>query len=353
MTELGSGSSTGPSRATPLRAGIIGASGYTGGELARLLAGHPDIQLVGAAAASRAGLRLADVYPQLAAAYPDLVLTDAASADLDGLDVVFLCLGHGLAQDLVPELIDRVGHIVDLSADFRLRQPALYETWYGAAHRCPELLDRFAFAVPELDREVLRGARLVAAPGCYVTAAALALTPLVRGKVVSPTGIVVDGASGVSGAGAAATAATHYVTVNDDFRAYGVLTHRHTPEMEQVIGAEVLFTAHLAPMTRGILVTCYAREAPGDHPDPAEVLAEFYAKEQFVSVQANPPSTREVQGTNRAAVAAWRDRRTGWVVSMAAIDNLVKGASGQAVQCANLALGLEEGAGLTQLSLVP
>jgi N-acetyl-gamma-glutamyl-phosphate reductase len=253
----------------------------------------------------------------------------------------------------MPELLSKAGHVVDLAADFRLKDKGLYPTWYGAEHTCPELLEEAVFGLPELDREKLAGARLVAAPGCYVTAATLALAPLVKAGIVQETGIVVDAASGVSGAGSKLAQSTQFCTVDEDFTAYGLLTHRHTPEMEQAIGAQLLFTPHLAPMNRGILATCYARPASAASVAPLDVLAEAYADEPFVVVSSRSPSTKATLGCNTAHVTALRDERTGWVVSICALDNLVKGASGQAVQCANAVLGWPETTGLPLAGLAP
>ncbi|HEV7887364.1 MAG TPA: N-acetyl-gamma-glutamyl-phosphate reductase [Acidimicrobiales bacterium] len=342
----------------PKRVGIFGASGYTGVELLRLAAGHPDLEVVLATADSQAGARAADLYPSLAAAYPNLVFTDPDPALADGLDLAFLALPHGASQHLVPDLRKRVGKIVDLAADFRLKDPALYPIWYGEEHHQPALLDQFAFGIPELFRADVAGADLIAAAGCYVTAAALALAPLVRQGVIDPTGVIVDAASGVSGAGRKPNHTTHFGTVNEDFTAYGLLNHRHTPEIEQATGAQVLFTPHLAPMTRGILATCYARPAAASTDplatlDPLAALADFYAEEPFVVVAEAPPSTKATLGSNCAHLTARYDERTGYVVVLAALDNLVKGASGQAVQCANLALGLPEAAGLPLVAVYP
>jgi len=334
------------------KVGIYGASGYTGAELLRLCAGHPDLDVVVATGSSKAGMPVADLYPSLGAAYPGLVLAEADPAAAGGLDLVFLALPHGTSQRLVPEIADRVGHVVDLAADFRLRDPAAYPAWYGEAHQAPELLAQFAYGLPELFRRDVAGAPLVAAPGCYVTAAALALAPLVRAGLVETTGIVVDAASGVSGAGRALKDATQFSTADEDMTVYGLLSHRHTPEMEQAIGAQVLFTPHLAPMTRGILATCYARPSGGGG-DPLEVLADVYRDEPFVVVDRRPPSTKAARGSNCAHLTARRDERTGWIVVVSALDNLMKGAAGQAVQCANLALGLDETAGLPLVGVYP
>ncbi|HEX6419508.1 MAG TPA: N-acetyl-gamma-glutamyl-phosphate reductase [Acidimicrobiales bacterium] len=341
--------------------GIIGASGFTGAELLRLCAGHPQLDVRLATADTQAGSRVAELYPSLAAAYGDLRFDKLDVDRCDGLDLVFLGLPHGASQAVVPDLIGRVGAMVDLAADFRLRDPALYPAWYGEAHTQPDLLGTFAYGLPELFREDIAGATRVAAPGCYVTSAVLALAPLLRAGLVEPTGVVVDAASGVSGAGRHAKPTTAFCTVDEDFTAYGLLDHRHTPEIEQVLTAaagapaQVLFTPHLAPMNRGILATCYARPASPDV-TTADVLAAAraaWAGEPFVVVTDDPPSTKATLGANTAHVTGRADERTGWVIALAALDNLVKGASGQAVQCANLMLGLPEATGLPTVGTYP
>jgi N-acetyl-gamma-glutamyl-phosphate reductase len=336
------------------RTAVFGGSGYAGAELLRLGAGHPNLAVELITADSKAGGAVADLYPSLAGAYPDAVFAEADPSLVDGYDVVFLALPHGASQDLVPRLAKSVGLVVDLAADFRLKDPDLYPVWYGEDHRRPELLSQAAFGIPELFREGLVGATLVAAAGCFVTAAALALAPLVRAELIETTGIVVDAASGASGAGRGLKETSQFCAVDEDFTAYGLLTHRHTPEMEQAIGAQVLFTPHLAPMNRGILATCYARPAPSAAGfDPLAALAEAYAGEPFVVVNPRSPSTKATLGSNAVHLSARYDSRTGWVVVLAALDNLVKGASGQAVQCANVALGLSETAGLSAVGVYP
>jgi N-acetyl-gamma-glutamyl-phosphate reductase len=237
-----------------------------------------------------------------------------------------------------------------------LKDAALYPRWYGEEHEAPELLADAVYGLPELFRHGLAGATLVAAAGCYPTAAGLALAPLVRAHMVETTGIIVDAASGVSGAGRGLKESLHFGTVDGDFTAYGLLHHRHTPEMEQIIGAEVLFTPHLAPMVRGILATCYARPAAGTAPTTESVMAalhDAYDAEPFVVVRDDPPSTKATAGANAAHVTARVDPRTGWVISLCALDNLVKGAAGQAIQCANAALGLPETTGLPIAGVSP
>lgn len=336
------------------RVAVLGASGYAGAELLRLLAGHPDVEVVLATGEASAGTPARHLYPGLAAAYPDLDYQAYDPVSCDGLDAAFLALPHGASQGIVPDLAKRVPHLIDLAADFRLRDPALYPEWYGEAHTRPDLLADAAFGIPELFRDPLRGAALVAVAGCYVTAASLALTPLVRAGLVEPTGVVVDAASGVSGAGRGLKHSMLFGTVDGGFSAYGLLHHRHTPEIEQATGAQVLFTPHLAPMTRGILATVYAR--PTGPTSTAELLAHYrdsYAGEPFVVVREDPPSTKDTLGANTAHLTARFDERTGWVVALSALDNLVKGAAGQAIQCANLALGLPETAGLPTVALHP
>jgi N-acetyl-gamma-glutamyl-phosphate reductase len=337
-----------------VQVGIIGASGFTGVELLRLSAGHPDLEVRVATGDTQAGTRAADLYPSLAAAHPDLVFSAYDPAAVAGLDLVFLGLPHGASQGLVPELIGKVGHLVDLAADFRLQDPALYPRWYGEAHTAPELLPDFAYGLPELFRDEIVAATHVATPGCYPTAASLALAPLVRAGAIETTGIIVDAASGVSGAGRPPKPNTTFCTVDEDFTAYGLLDHRHTPEMEQVLGATVLFTPHLAPMNRGILATCYARPSS---PTSTEALLDLqraaFADEPFVVVTDGSPSTKATLGSNCAHVTARYDERTGYVLAIAAIDNITKGASGAAVQCANLLLGLPETAGLPIAGVYP
>ena len=337
-----------------MKVGIAGASGYTGAELLRLLSAHPQFEVGVVTAHSHAGQPVGGHTPSLRAAYPGLHYGDTEPGAFDGIDLVFCALPHGESQKFVPQLLGRVGCVVDLAADFRLKDPALYPQWYGEEHAAPELLSEAVFGLPELFREDLAGATLVAAAGCYPTTAGLALAPLVRSGLVEPSGIIVDAASGVSGAGRGAKDNLHFGTVDEDFTAYGLLTHRHTPEMEQILGAQVLFTPHLAPMVRGILATCYARPTAGlTTATVMEALHDAYDAEPFVVVTDNPPSTKATAGSNVAHVTARVDPRTGWVVALGALDNLVKGASGQAIQCANAALGLAETTGLPVAGLYP
>jgi N-acetyl-gamma-glutamyl-phosphate reductase len=260
-------------------------------------------------------------------------------------------LPHGHSQKVAATILDKGIPFVDLGADFRLDDAATYERWYGHAHKAPELLSSFVYGIPELNRDAIRNSKAVAAAGCYATAAILALKPFVDSGLVDPASIIVDAASGVSGAGREAKEATGFSTVDGSFSAYGLLSHRHTAEMEMALGGTVLFTPHLAPMARGIIATCYAT-AVGPC-DPLDALASAYASEPFVHVALEAPATKWVTGSNGVRLTARHDERTGRVLALSAIDNLGKGAAGQMVQCANLMLGLEETAGLTTMGVYP
>src|SRR6476646_1593445 len=253
-----------------IRTAILGASGYVGGELLRLVAAHS--QLAGAKlfGESKAGQLVGAVHPHLAAVYSDVLFEKFGDGALDDVDLVFAALPHGHSQRLAPAILDKGIPFVDLGADFRLNDAATYELWYGHAHEAPELLGRFVYGVPELHREAIRSAKAVAAAGCYATAAILALKPLADAGLVNPTSLIVDAASGVSGAGRELKEATAFNTVDGSFSAYGLLTHRHTAEMEMALNSSLLFTPHLAPMSRGILATCYGEAARPS--DPLELL---------------------------------------------------------------------------------
>ena len=339
-----------------LRIGIIGASGFTGAELLRIAAQHPNYEVVVATADSQSGVRAADLYPGLAAAYPALVFETFDIARLSGLDIVFLGLPHEASMALAPQLVGRVGCVVDLSAAYRLQDASAYPAYYGFEHDQLGLLADAVYGLPELHRDELKGASLIATPGCYVTAATLALRPLVEAGLIETTGVIVDAASGVTGAGRTSDYGFSFTTVDENFAAYGLISHRHTPEMEQEIGAQVLFTPHLVPMNRGILATCYARPVAGADLSTASLLdlmRQRWAGEPFMVVTDASPSTKATLGTNAVHVTARFDPRTNTVVALAAIDNLAKGASGGAVQAANVALGLPETAGLQKVAVAP
>ncbi len=337
-----------------VKVGIVGASGYTGAELLRLAAQHPDFEVVVATGDSMAGRRAADLYPSLEVAYPGLVFSEFDLEDVHDLDLVFLGLPHGASMELAPSLVGTVGCVVDLSAAFRLHDPAAYPNFYGFEHTQLDLLEQAVFGLPELHRAELKGARLIATPGCHVTAATLALRPLVAAGLVESTGIVVNTLTGITGAGRAPTDTNMFTSIDSNASPYGLISHRHTPEMEQEIGATLIFTPHLVPMSRGLLATCAAPAAAGCSDETViDALRSFYADEPFVAVLDEPPATKSVLGSNAAHVSARYDERTNTVIAMCAIDNLTKGASGGAVQAANVALGLDETAGLPTIGLAP
>ncbi len=336
------------------RVAIVGAAGYAGVEMTRLVLGHPSFELTAVTSGQDAGRRVSDVYPALAGC--DLVYTEPDAGTIAAsADIAFLAVPHTAAMAVVPALLNAGLTVIDASADFRLRDPELYAAWYGVPHSAPELIGEAVYGLPELWRDRLPGARLVACPGCYPTATLLAAAPAVEAGMVISDRVIVDAKSGVSGAGRSANAGTHYVAVNESVSAYKVAAHRHTPEIAQGLGdlglvhPRVTFAPHLVPMTRGLLSTVYLEVEQGTDTD--EVLGIYrarYAAEPFVTVHdaGRMPSTAEVRGSNRAHIGIMVDRAAGTLVVTCAIDNLVKGTSGQALQCANIALGLDETAGL-------
>jgi N-acetyl-gamma-glutamyl-phosphate reductase len=343
-----------------IRVGILGASGYTGAELIRILARHPaaDIRLL--SAERSAGKPVEEVFPHLGGLdLPRLIHID--DADWSALDMVFCALPHGTTQQVIAGL---PGHlkVVDLSADFRLADLDAYETWYGHAHQAPELQRQAVYGLTEIKREAIRAARLCANPGCYPTASQLPLIPLLEAGLIAAEDIVIDAKSGVSGAGRAAKESSLFAEVAEGIHAYGVASHRHAPEIEQGLSEAagravwVSFTPHLVPMNRGILATTYVRLAHGESAaELRRVLAERYEDEPFVQVLplGSVPATRHVRGSNHCLVGVVADRVPGRAILISAIDNLVKGASGQAVQNMNLMAGFAETLGLEQPALFP
>ncbi len=332
----------------------MGATGYAGGEILRLSAAHPDLKVLVATGSSSVGQRLGDHVPSLAGAYRDLIVGDS-SAVLDAdLDVVFLALPHGESQSVVPELRRRDTQVVDLGADYRLKNPEDYSTWYGQEHTSAELLAQSVYGLVERHRDELKDARLIAVPGCYPTATALALGPFLDAGLIEREGIVVNALSGVSGAGRATTQRLQFSRLVGNAEAYGLLTHRHTPEMQQELAATLLFTPHLVPVARGMLVTAYARMARACSSDEAlALLRSTYARDPFVVVSDEPPTLKDPLGSNLCFVSARVDRRTGWLIAMSSIDNLGKGAAGQAIQAWNVATGRDETLGLALAGVNP
>jgi N-acetyl-gamma-glutamyl-phosphate reductase len=344
--------------------GVLGASGYTGAELVRLLIAHPHVAIALLTADRRAGQAMADVFPQFSPyGLPPLTALDAADWAALKLDLVFCALPHGTTQQVIKDLVARAPgtKIVDLSADFRLADPAAYARWYGHAHAAPELQQEAVYGLTEIYRREIKAARLVANPGCYTTCAELALIPLLKAKAIDADEIVIDAKSGVTGAGRAAREDMLFAEVSEGFHAYGVGHHRHMAELDQefsrAAGRDVVvtFTPHLVPMNRGILSTIYVRGLKASAQDLHALLVKAYANEPFVYVLpfGRLPQTRHVRGSNVTMIGVAADRVAGRAIIGSALDNLTKGASGQAVQNMNLVLGFPETAGLEQVALFP
>ncbi len=344
--------------------GILGASGYTGAELVRLLLRHPRVDIALLTADRRAGKPMSDVFPQFSPyALPALVALDAVDWPALGLDLVFCALPHGTTQNVIKDLLARAPTIkvVDLSADFRLADPAAYARWYGHPHAAVELQKKAVYGLTEVYRPQIKTAQLVANPGCYTSCAELALIPLLKANAIDPDEIVIDAKSGMTGAGRAAKEEMLFSEVSEGFHAYGVGHHRHMAELDQefskAAGREVVvsFTPHLVPMNRGILSTIYVRGAKASAQDFHALLLKSYANEPFVHVLpfGALPQTRHVRGSNMTFIGVAADRIPGRAIIGSALDNLTKGASGQAVQNMNLMLGFPETMGLEQVALFP
>ena len=347
-------------RSSPtIRAAVLGASGYSGGELLRLLSSHPGAQIVAAGALEHAGDPIGEVHPHLQS------LGDRAFEELDAsvaerCDVAFLALPHGASSRIGPDLLERGTRVIDLAGDFRLEADQ-YPGWYGFDHAAPEWLDKAVYGLPELFRAQIRGSTLVANPGCFATGAALALAPVAHAGLLTGS-VVVDAKTGVSGAGARPTSTVHYAHTEGSIRPYRVGRHQHTPEIERVLaavgaeGVRVTFVPHLVPAVRGVLTTCYVRMPSGTDPDAfAAVLRDAYGGEPFVRVLAQDrmPDPKHVQGSNVCEIGFAIDARTGTAVVAAALDNLVKGAAGQAIQNMNLLFGLDEATSLPVTGIYP
>jgi N-acetyl-gamma-glutamyl-phosphate reductase len=344
-----------------IKVGVVGGTGYTGVELLRLLAGHSGVEVTAITSRGEKGVKVADYFPSLRGRY-DLAFSDPAAAPLKGCDCVFFATPNGVAMSQARELLDAGAKVVDLSADFRLKDRATWEKWYKVAHASPELFAEAVYGLPEINRERIRKARLVANPGCYATAVQLALLPLVETNHVDHSHLVADGKSGVSGAGRKAEIDILFSEAADNFKAYAVKGHRHHPEiveslttLEGAAGHKIglTFVPHLVPMIRGILATVYARITKDT--DFQALFEKRYASEPFVDVlpPGSQPETRWVRGTNQCRIAVHRPMDGDTLVVLAVEDNLVKGAAGQAVQNMNLMFGLPETQGLEQLAVVP
>jgi N-acetyl-gamma-glutamyl-phosphate reductase len=346
------------------KVGVLGASGYTGAELVRLLIRHPRVEIGLLSADRRAGQSMSAVFPQFSPfALPTLVSIDAVDWKAAGLDLAFCALPHATTQKVISQLLGAAPQtkVVDLSADFRLADAKAYARWYGHEHHAPELQKEAIYGLVEVYRDKVRTARLVANPGCYTTCAQLPLIPLLKGKAIDPDEIVVDAKSGMTGAGRSAKEEMLFSEVSEGFHAYGVGHHRHMAELDQefskAAGRDVVvsFTPHLVPMNRGILSTIYVRGLNASPEDLHAILSKAYAREPFVHVLpfGQMPHTRHVRGSNMTFIGLTNDRVAGRAIICSALDNLTKGASGQAVQNMNLMLGFPETMGLEQVALFP
>lgn len=341
-----------------IKVGIVGGTGYTGVELLRLLAQHPDVELAAITSRSEAGMPVADMFPSLRRRV-NLAFQDPASAGLDQCDVVFFATPHGVAMAQSPQLLAAGTKVIDLAADFRLKSLDDFSKWYKIPHTAPDLLEEAVYGLPELNRKAIASARVIANPGCYATAVQLGFLPLVEAGVADLDHLVANAASGVSGAGRKAEVGSLFAEASDNFKAYGVAGHRHLPEicqgLEQAAGRKVglTFVPHLLPQIRGILATLYARVSPDI--DVQALYEKRFAGEPFVDVMpaGSTPDTRSVRASNMVRIAVHRPQGGDTVVVLVAEDNLVKGAAGQAVQNMNLMFGLEETAGLTHIPVLP
>lgn len=345
-----------------IKVGIIGATGYAGVEIVRLLQQHKDAEVVWYGSRSYIDKKYADVFANMFEIVDEKCLDDNIEELADKVDVIFTATPQGLCSSLVNEEILNKVKIIDLSADFRIKDVATYEKWYKIEHKSPEFIDEAVYGLCEINREKTKGARLIANPGCYTTCSILSIYPMVKEGLIDPKSIIIDAKSGTSGAGRGAKVPNLFCEVNENIKAYGVGTHRHTPEIEEQLGyaagEEVLinFTPHLVPMQRGILVTAYANlKKEVTYEEVKAVYDKYYKKEQFIRVLENetPPETRWVEGSNYVDVSFKIDERTGRIIMMGALDNLIKGAAGQAVQNMNIIFGLPENEGLQQVPLFP
>lgn len=339
--------------------GIVGATGYTGSELFRLLYNHPYVEIVGITSNSYAGKGFSEVHPQFIGLSTPVLIPHEEIINKNP-DIVFLALPHGVSMKFVEKWYEKDFKIIDLSGDFRLENPDVYEHWYHKEHSFPEGFENAVYGLPELHREVIKAAELVANPGCFTSTSILGLAPLMKNQAVEPDSVIIDGKTGVTGAGAKAKPGTHFPTVNENIKAYGVKNHRHTVEIEEQCSllykkeVKTQFTPHLLPVDRGILATIYARASTKTSPSEVmELYREFYKDSPFVRVIDIVPTLKAVRGTNFCDIYVDFDERTGNILVFAALDNLVKGASGVAIQNMNIISGLPETTGLMNLPLQP
>lgn len=342
-----------------IKVGVVGGTGYTGVELLRLLAQHPQVELVAVTSRSEAGMAVSEMFPNLRG-HVDLPFTEPTAEVLGGCDVVFFATPNGVAMKMVPALLEAGVKVIDLAADFRIKDAKLWGEWYGMDHACPELLEEAVYGMPEINREAVKGARLIANPGCYPTAVTLGFLPLVEAGLADHTHLIADTKSGVSGAGRKASVAGLLCETSETMKAYAVPGHRHLPEISQTLGIQagkkvgLTFVPHLTPMMRGIHATLYSTVVDRDV-DLQALYEERYANERFVDVlpAGSHPETRSVRGSNMCRISLHRPQGSDTVVVLSVIDNLVKGAAGQAIHNMNLMFGLDEGCGIDNVALLP
>ena len=339
-----------------IKASLVGSTGYAGQELLRILNGHEGVEIANLSSQSYVGKKYSSVFPNFRGVFDQ----ECAAQDIlkfsKESDVIFLALPHGIATKEVTAEVLSNARIIDIGADFRLKDIAVYEKFYGLPHHAPDLLKEAVYGLPEItDRKTIKNARLIANPGCYATASIMSLAPFLKAGVIEAGSVIVDAKSGVSGAGRTLDTGSLFCEANESLKAYKIASHRHTPEIEQALakfgGGNITFTPHLVPMNRGILVTAYAKIKKDF--DPKKVLSDFYKGEEFVRVlESESAETKNVKGSNLFDVSAFLDRHTGRLIITGAIDNLVKGASGQAVQNMNIMFGFKENTGLKNLGML-
>ncbi len=343
-----------------IKVGIVGGTGYTGIELIRLLHLHPEVEIVAITSRGEAGRSLADLFPNFTG-LSDLVFQEPSVAGLKDCELVFFATPNGTAMRMAPELLSAGLKVIDLAADFRIKDPAVWQKWYGEAHVCEQLLAEAVYGLPEINRKAIKHAQLIANPGCYPTAVILGFLPLLEAGLIDPARLIADAKSGVSGAGRGAKVGSLHAEVSENFKAYGVSGHRHSPEIIQVLASiatsqevKLTFVPHLLPINRGIHATLYAFSIDNHAENLTELYRTRYAKETFVTVMdsGNHPETRAVRGTNRCILSVNRVSEE-QIVVLSVIDNLVKGAAGQAIQCMNIMYELPESSGIDAIGLLP
>ena len=343
-----------------LAVGVVGGTGYTGAELLRLLVSHPQVELKYVTSRSESGIKVANLFPNLRG-HTDVCFTEPDADTLSECDIVFFATPNGTAMKMVPELLEKGARVIDLAADFRLKDAAVWKQWYGMDHACIDVLSEAVYGLPEMNREQVKSARVIANPGCYPTATTLGFLPLIENDLIDDQHLIADAKSGVSGAGRGASVATLQAESSENFKPYAVDGHRHLPEIKQTLAGVashevgLTFVPHLVPMIRGIEASLYATLKTDNAVDLHQLFVERYADEPFVDVlpEGTMPETRSVKGANSCRISVFRPQQGDTVVVSSVIDNLVKGAAGQAIQNMNIMCGFDETLGIDQVALLP